>query len=270
MSPPLAVADTITFRDGESNAFVTNYTGTEDLRILNAGSTEDLNYGKNLVMLVGNESYDAGSNTVMRSLVRFDLASLQGHVQTITTAKLTLWMDVYGYDPDAEGTTLAVYRIADGNASWIEGNGHGTLATTGESTWNDRNAPSTPWIGAPGLRTTDGTDYDTTPLDTVVVPANVGSLERLEFDLDPSMVQTWISGVNAGVLVRNTSEDTHGTAEDPWLTQIQIVSADDPDYGTYFHPTLDIEYTPASIPEPITGSLLLIGGGILALRRRRK
>jgi hypothetical protein len=71
-------------------------------------------------------------------------------------------------------------------------------------------------------------------------------------------VDYWINhnDANAGLVLLSDDYTTLWT-----FYGNQVAQAD-------LRPELVIHYTP--VPEPMTGSLLLLGGGLLVLRRRRK
>ena len=240
-------ADTMSFQQG-----IAGYTGVDDNQLLDPGTGfQDANVGGRNTTQLGN----ASSITTRRVILRFndlDVLDIPGLV--VLSAQITLKK---ANGPTGGGTDSAeMYAISDSNADWVEGTSQ-FVVTPGESSWNSKFHP-TPWIGGGGGGTL-GPLQDTIPNVSGNDPANT----VYTFNLDPALVQQWITGVNAGVVIKEGLEiDGAGSGTD---LQIEFYSAEFGGSGdAVVRPKLDIEY----IPEPATLSLLVIGGFAM-LRRRR-
>jgi hypothetical protein len=104
------------------------------------------------------EPANTTNNRVQKVLIRFDVTSIAGAYSTINSVTLRLYQDAHW-----GGTqTVNMFRIADANAGWVEGD---SVSPGGKSTWNHRINSTTAWAGSAGL-STSGTDYDATVLDS--------------------------------------------------------------------------------------------------------
>lgn len=153
-------------------------------------------------------------------LLRFDLSSVPSGAQ-ITSATVSLRASTHV----STGGTVDMYAILSGNAGWQEGDEYAGFGGSGDATWDEKDAgPPVPWAGSSGLRTV-GTDYDATILDSV--PATFSNGQWYNWDVDPSVVQTWLDtpSSNHGVVFFSTgssfmffrSEESGGTPNDPKL-----------------------------------------------------
>jgi hypothetical protein len=253
---PRVHAVPITFRNGLDNAVVNDYEGADDASIYGHANHDDQNYGGYVYFDI-NEAANGGPQ---RGLIRFDLSSMAGHYQSITSATLTLYAQ-----PQGSGTgdfTISVYQITSANAGWGEGTGHGSTATTGEATWNNKNAPDGSWAGSAGLSTA-GTDYVNTVLGSAEYryddPQKTALGAPLTITLSATLIQDWIEhpGQNAGLLLKSNGTLTTNTG--------RIKGSEDS--TAEYRPTLVINYAP--VPEPMSLGLLAAGGGMMLLRRRR-
>ncbi|MFT3786360.1 MAG: DNRLRE domain-containing protein [Tepidisphaeraceae bacterium] len=124
-----AATITINMQNGaaDANYYPAGYTGTHDTTIYYyAGSTGGAtptatdvyprtNAGANNTIRVREGS------TNNRGLIRFDTSALQNKGITVTSATLTFRQSSAGA---ATGTVLQLFKIADANAGWNEGNGN--------------------------------------------------------------------------------------------------------------------------------------------------
>lgn len=253
-----AHADTVTFQQG-----LNSYTGTDDTQMIEWGPNN--NYG-------GRENFDVGtlffSSTKQRahSLVRFDLTSLAGQIDTVSS--VTLRLHVTGQTiPDAG--TVALYLLADANAGWVEGTFLGAgVGNPGDglSTWNQRlsGTPGTNWAGSAGASTA-GTDYINTVVASKAYTTNQASINSGVFDLvftgDLSFLKTWADGgTNAGFFLKDLTEASTSNRINFYSSESVTAS---------LRPELIINYV-AVVPTP---AALPAGLGLLtltALRRKRR
>ncbi len=250
------LADTVVYREGDPNAFVaTPYAGTSDTTLLgNSDTNSNAHFGANEKLYVGIH------DRARRSLLRFDLSSLHGQYSTITGATLTLTVD-----QATHAGTLDVFQLVDGNAGWVEGTG-GALgsvsdAQPGEATWHNLAHPGTPWVGGTGI---GSAGYGASPLDSEAFPQQAGGVTTpatLEVTLPASLIDAWVTGANAGLLLRHASD---GVVSERQLLQLRSSEWATPSS----RPTLTIEFEP--IPEPASVGLLLSGLALVAGRGARR
>lgn len=257
---PVAWGAVATFQNGTTDPFTANpYAGTQDDALYgpNIGYSNDTwansNWGGNVDMRAG---LSIGHSIQQRAILKFDLSSVPAGT-TIQSASLTLavshanipssgWVD---YQVD-------VYQIADADAAWQQGTA--VFANqNGSACWNylayDPTTP-TPWAGGAGL--VSGTDYVAAPVYTTpFLASDSGGLKT--YTLPASLVQHWLTNPNAGLLI---------TATETVSNDDQMVMQSSESGTISDRPLLTIKYTP--VPEPMTGSLVLLGGGLLMLRKR--
>jgi hypothetical protein len=235
-----AGADTIVYRQGGNNAFVTNYSGATDT-YLSAGSP-DLNHGSQLSMVFSPSDERVG-------LLRFNLTSFAGKYVRITGISLSLRISSI-QSPPGEGD-FSLYAISPANAGWVAGTGNGETQS-GSSSWNRRIHDTTNWAGSAGLKTA-GTDYSTTLLATHHWTATGDFV--MNFTGTPTQLKALIDqwsgsqASNAGILLRNV---TTGSA----LGTASVLAAQSTLAGS--RPGLTITYTsgPAIIVEQPAGTEL--------------
>jgi hypothetical protein len=245
----------VIYQDGENNILVQNYAGTSDNTLLTGSNTaRNANYGAFRTFLV------AGGAKPRRALLRFDLSSLAGNYTSIDHATLHLTIDSF-----TGSGTVSVYRIADGNAGWVEGTSasDGALVTpnAGESTWNNLAYDATnpvAWTGGAGLGLPG---YETPQIGSFSFDAQTTAGQVISIDLPVGMVNDWITGTNAGLLLR-FADETSMTGLIQFDSGEAAISG-----GVNPRPALEISY---SVPEPATG-LIGLGGimGLLLLRNDR-
>ena len=190
---------------------------TDDNRLENrirhgcCGALVNRNAGKNRLLVVAGESFD----DLQRSILRFDLNGLTGMMAADNpTLKLSVEGSQYA------GRTMEVYKIKPANAGWIEGRGasirdESDPANPGESTWNNRAHPATPWVGGPGLGLPGIGGYEgvtansTAPLDSVVY----NNEPVINLSIPKAVIDSWIANPasNAGLLLRDSNEATVST-----------------------------------------------------------
>lgn len=243
--------------------FAGTYAGTANTSMLRYNGYD---YGGEVNIHVG---YNGSS--YYRAVLRFDLSSVQSYLAThpevtITGATLTLYQATSG----AAGTALVnASALTDANAGWGVGVGNGTAGgggpIAGAATWFNKNAdgsgtPSTTagtagtaWSGGTGGGTI-GTTLASLAFDQAQA---VGTAYTLNFDPTGTLVQHWLTGTNAGLLL--APGDT--SSIHPYFYGSKWGSS-----SNYRKPELNITYT--VIPEPASLGLFAIGS-LLMFRRRR-
>lgn len=240
---------TVSFQQG-----INGYAGTEDNQIMDPGTGfQNANIGGRNTFQLGN----ASSITTRRALLRFDVSSLAGLYNSIDSATITLKKSNGG----SGGTDSAkLYAIADNNADWVEGNSQ-FVDTAGESSWISKRHGEAAWTGGGGGGAL-GALQDSLPGISTNDPLNTAYV----FNLDTALVDQWITGINAGVVIKEGAEiDGAGSGTD---LQIDFYSSE---YGALadapVRPKLTISYT--EIPEPATLSLLGLASLLMVGCRRR-
>lgn len=227
--------ETIVFQQGRPDPFAgENYQGCEDLMLIEWGSDGSLG---------GRPDFDVGNVDEQRSgrsLIRFDLSSMKGKIAAIRSVTLRLTTSDHDYNPTGRGE-VQVLRLSNANAGWQEGEkktgSDDIQQKPGDSTWNHRHWPDTPWAGARGVGKV-GVDYLPVIYATKAYredqPRNTTLDLRLSGDL--SFVETWANGeTNAGFLLKNRVEDAP--------SRINFYSSEAAD--VHVRPELVIEYVPA-------------------------
>ena len=199
----------------------------------------DKNLGANTNILVGAN----GSGLSGRGLIRFNLAGQIPSGATVQSSTLSFNVVIV----PGGGGVASVFDLRRVLVDWCEGLGTGNAgspANAGESTWNNRFHPATPWT-VPGGAV--GSDFSATISATVLV-TNLGNYA---FIFNPNLVadvQQWLlnPAANFGWALVSEAESTPFTAR-------RIGSRED----TNSSPVLTIEYT---MPSPPTlFGLALIG-----------
>lgn len=233
-----AQAETVTYQYGFDNAFVTNYTGSEDNVLVrgndDASGASNYNYGGYDKLIVGDVGWS--NTTKERSVLRFDLSSFAGKYVAINSVTLRL------RKLDATSKEVNVYQVLSANSAWKEGTKVGTAGSE-TSCWRYRTYNTNSWAGSAGCGTS-GTDYNATALATVSTSTAgfvdftfSGSSEDLK-----NLIDLWSGdqGSNAGILLRATTESSTYTC---------FVSNEN-DAGTgrldEWRPQLIIDYEPLS------------------------
>ena len=160
-----------------------------------------------------------------RALMRFDIAGNIPAGATIRSAILT--MTVIRTPVSSVASTFDLHRVL---AAWGEGTNFGGPAVAGESSWNDRLGPGTPWTNAGG-------DYIATARATKSL-AGDGAYDFTSASLVAD-VQSWLNtpAANFGWLLRSESE----------ATPVTILLFGSRTAATS-RPTLVIDFTPVAVP----------------------
>ena len=256
-----------TYTGAEDNTLYTNADGYFNSATDNRGTVPGIEVGN----AGGVPAAGASTEANRRSLLRFNVSSLNGQFTSINSVTLRLTTSA-----GVQGSGLInLFRLTDANANWVEGNGSGGAVyeanDVGGSTWafKIQGSPEftgTPWAGlgvsgvgsANGAAGVAGTDYHSTAVSSFsynVTNAAAGSQVDFVFS-DLSFFGTWITGTNAGMLLRQLSET--GTNIVPFHSSESATAA--------ARPMLIVDYT--AVPEP--GTAALLGGSLLLLARRRR
>ena len=168
---------------------------------------------------------------------------LSGQYASIDSVTLTL----SHLSPTSEKTVDIYIQQVAGSNNW----------DSSTATWNNNGASA--WTsGVAGL---EGAGDTTGTIGTLSITPPAQS--EFVFDLDPTTIMSWIEGGfdNAGMIIRPdvVATPNPGTTTDTFNTWAENYS------NQSLRPKLTINYT---VPEPMTMSLLVIGG--LAMLRRRK
>lgn len=240
-----AQADTVVYQQGGSNAFVSNYGGTDDTHIDSVNATS--NNG------AGGVAVAYGSKV---GLLRFNLSSFSGQYSSITSISLSLGVNTISGSPNG---IIEAYAILPANSGWVEGTSlYGPQ--NGSSCWNYAVTNGTTWAGLAGLSMPD-VDFDSSRLGLFTY--NTTSVFTMNFAGDSSrltaLIDAWVSPTNPGLLLKEGSP-SHTT--DTFCAPSDIAAG----YPAAQRPTLTITYSP--VPEPGTFSLLIGGWALLSFRRR--
>ena len=246
-----SAAATAVFQDG-----LNGYAGTEDNQILDPGTGfQDDNVGGRNAMQLGN----ASPTTTRRSILRFDVSSLASLSTGVVSAKITLKKVNAAAGPGTDDAEM--YAIADNNADWVEGNSQFAV-TAGESSWNSKQHGTSTWIGGGGGGTLGALQ------DTIVgVSSNDLPNTLYTWDLDPALVDQWITGVNGGVLIKEANEfDGLGSGTE---LQIEFGSSEfgDPINDAPQHPKLEITFNPVAFTGDFDSDLDVDGADFLEWQR---
>ena len=187
-----ARADTVVYRQGASNAFVSNYSGTADGFIVSGSTSGNLNYGKYGMRL---------AFSTQKGLLRFDLSSFAGKYSSVTSISLQLSItQIYG---NVTSGTINAYAILPANAGWAQGTANGAVQA-GSACWNYAKYNTQAWAGSPGLGTPD-VDYNSTLLGSFAYSTTQGSDPAMAFNGSSayltSLVSSWTNSTNPGILI---------------------------------------------------------------------
>lgn len=142
-----------------------------------------------------------GIETTEHFVMRFDMSGVTGMLH-----KATLYLTMEN-DPIGNATVQCpIYSISQANADWVAGVSEGQ-ALAGESCWNAKAADgsggvTTPWAGSAGC-STPGTDYEPTPIGTVILNTGDPQFTTYEVELDVDRLSGWRgqTNTNYGIIV---------------------------------------------------------------------
>jgi len=250
-----ASADVVTYQQGTSNAFVTNYAGNQDVEL--QSYSDGVNQNGNAYIRAGEQTAGWGHN-VFRGLVKFDLSSLAGQYSAINSVTFTYYNDS-SYVSTGSNNSYGeawFYALSTANAGWSE-----TV-----STWDKLGGGGgASWAGSTGASTA-GVDYDSVKIAEFNYPRYLvaGMPSWVAVTLTghtgltlTDLINQWSGNQasNAGFVVRSQQEESTYA-----LDYLHINGA-----SSAFAPQLTIDYT---VPEPVTMGLLAVGGIGMLLRRR--
>ena len=214
--PDYGEAGSVIFQNGSVNAYsdANGYDGQENLQLSSYGSSRAYNFQS-----TGTYNRVGDTDTVndIVSMWKWDLSDLAG--VTINGATLVMQhrevSDSPGYD--TAGITVNLHELATANGGWtLNPSGADGLAEIGASSWNfltstnglgDGSDDGVPWASATGRKQGPfiaGTDYDVTPIASMVFPVLAGG-DRVTFNMDvTSSVAGWVAdpSSNAGFLTK--------------------------------------------------------------------
>lgn len=233
--PALAMADVALIGSSRDNTLYQDAEG-------------DLSNGAGTGMFAGRNA--AGSNSIRRGLLFFDIAANIPAGATITSAILTLSNSA----ANANGESISLHRVleewGEGTSVAGMGGGGGAAATAGDSTWIFRSFPATPWSSAGGSFALGAS--------SAAVVAEAGSYDWSGAGL-VSDVQGFLDAPvsNFGwILLGNESESS---------TAKRFATREESE--TSLRPMLSVEYTTVPAPGGLIAFTLMAGLGI---RRRRR
>jgi hypothetical protein len=200
----------------------------------------------------GGATFTAGGRPLggmCRGLLEFDIAGSVPAGATINSVSLSLTVR----DSPPTSPVPSIFDLNRLTASWAEGNGAdrgGSPAGPNQVTWNNRMGSSgSPW-------TTPGGDFSSVVSASTMItgtgPYTFASTPKLVSD-----VQSWLDnpGSDFGWILRSENENV-----------IRTIRRFGSRLDSMGSPVLRIQYT--LVPEPSAASLLLLGLGALALKRR--
>ena len=228
-------AESITFKQGGTNDFVTGYVGTDDI-MLYGGARGNRN-GGGYHIGAGDGPWEVAG---VRSLIRFDLSALEYQYDAINSISLRL------YANGPAKTDINIYPVKPANDDWVEGTGDLNPGSeqTGASCWNYKKYTSENWAGSAGCGTAD-TDYDSVSLATF---ATDGSSGYINIPLTghggmtlKDLIDQWSGDQadNAGLLIKADVE-TDGSDRGWFSSAEELV-------GPGTAPELIINYQPAAV-----------------------
>ena len=209
-----------------------------------------------------------------RGLVDFNVSPIPNGA-TITDVQLRLVIGQIagsGGGGGSNGPTIGVYKLdvgwgeantgALGDTS-VSGGGQGSLALTGDSTWNDRFFDATNPVSwtVPGGKS--GTDYEAAASASLVQGNTVGSVSIWETSQLTNDVQGWVDSpaTNNGWMLINADESSAQTFRAFYSKDYNPLPTD-PNFGNLPNlvPQLIVTY---SVPEPSGAVLLLLAMNVL-------
>ena len=248
------VAAILVLLPGNVKADVATFQDAEDTMLFSSHS--DRNHGGRDYV----STYDY-TGALGRSLVRFDLSSLNITNLDITAATFSMYAYKKGAAPG--NIMVGIHEIMQANADWVEGNGAGTVPIAGASSWDYKKHSTARWAGDTGNDggadagcSVAGTDYVGTALASFDVAAT-GWVDWTFTAAGLDLLEDYADGTkdNAGFYVYQTDG---GRYLDYYSSEYTGDAS--------LQPKLVVTY----VPEPATMVLLGIGGVGLLIRRRRR
>jgi len=202
-----------------------SYSGTTNTWVDAANPTTAHSGATSLRVAMGSASASYG-----RVLIKFDLSSLPQNtsvlkaaliLKTQTTTSLTAGV-TYSIGVNDMNVPLMVSGGCTWNlgASWNSYNGSGT--------WSNCNAA--------GVGFVRGYHFVSSPMDTVTFTSAVnGTSKTYAWNLPPSVVQNWITGVNDGVVLTSNSDSGEQTGNIDFYPNTDATASN--------HPLLLISYS---------------------------
>ena len=184
---------------------------------------------------------NGGSPFLTAALLGYDVSSLVGLYASIDSVTLTGTVkDGYG----GSGSGLVdLFRVGDPHAAW-----------TSVATWGDSGVGA--WAGGATMGTVEtGTALASA---TVTRGSAIGTVYTWTITgaVAQTLINDWVTGTNSGLALADTG--TGGGVD--YRSNIGGIQ------GAVAQPTLAVTYT--AVPEPASGVLALVAGGLALLRRR--
>lgn len=222
------------------------YDGTHDNYITGFSSDRGKSFGNSSYNWVGEVL--SGYSTY-KTLVRWDLSEVidraGGEYIRVDSAKIRLGTRGSGYgDPE-----INVHAIGAANSDWNQGSGSSyaiagdsdwlfkTVSTNGQGQYDEPPQAGTRWAGsAYGANGLDvpGIDYDPAVTHSFVPNNTSAAYAIYDFDVPVHIVQDWIDGNNAGIILVNP---------DPEVGNTRMLSSEFGGPGDWRRPKLSLTYT---------------------------
>ncbi len=215
----------------------TAFIASEDNFMYNSASYTNTNWGTTTPIVIGLNS----ATTTYRTLMRFDLSTLNRQQKQVKWATLTLTETAIAKIVKANGNfETRLFLLADSNAGWVEGSKNAATAGTGESCWRWRQYNTVGWTGGEGIGISTNSGIRTL-LATATIDVNtfvIGSTVTFFIESPEGLaaLETWArGGTNAGFLL--TTDEASGG-----MNALQVASSE---YATVAsRPTLRVVLEP--------------------------
>ncbi len=217
----------ITYQDG---VFPTStYGGTTNTWVDASNPTTSHSGAASLRVAMGPNPANSGSSTYSRALIKFDISSMP---QNATVLKAALFLTTQTTTSISSGVTyligvndMNVPLMISGGCTWNLG-----------ANWNFYNGSgswSTCNFGGVGF--VRGYHFVSTPMDSVTFTSSANAASKTyAWNLTPSVVQAWITGVNDGVVITSNSDAGEPTGNIDFYPNTDATAS--------YHPTLVISY----------------------------